>query len=604
MILRRKYKVNRNIKNNNKKLEKGTLRILLSNLGKYKTPSILCPIFTACESLMEIMIPFVIAYLIDLGIEEGNMANVYKYGLIMAAMALFSLFCGYMAGRTTAEASSGFAANLREAMYKKIQTYSFANIDKFSTAGLVTRMTTDVTNVQNAYQMVLRIASKTPCMLFLSLIMCFRISPSLSMVFLVAVVFLAICLSIIMVNAGKYYKKTFVKYDKLNESIEENINGIKVVKAFVREDYEKEKFNLSAKILRKLYEKAESFGAIQSPVMMTSIYGCIIGLSWFGAKATYNGSITTGNLTSLFSYIMLILISIMMFSMVFIMITMAVTSAQRIVEVLVEEQTITNPENPITDIQNGQIDFNNVTFKYGKNAEEAALKHVDIHIKSGETIGIIGATGSGKSTFVSLLSRIYDVTEGSVEIGGIDVRKYDLTSLRDAVSVVLQKNVLFSGTIMSNLRWGKEDATLEECMEACKMACADEFIEKKHDKYLEKVEQGGSNFSGGQKQRLCIARALLKSPKVLVLDDSTSAVDTATDSMIQQAFRAKIPNTTKLIISQRISSVENTDRIIVMDNSNIVGFDTHENLLKNNEVYKEIFDTQTKGVGDFDELMA
>ncbi|MGH4038808.1 MAG: ABC transporter ATP-binding protein [Sphaerochaeta sp.] len=596
--------MNRNIKNNNKKLEKGTLRILLSNLGKYKTPSILCPIFTACESLMEIMIPFVIAYLIDLGIEEGNMANVYKYGLIMAAMALFSLFCGYMAGRTTAEASSGFAANLREAMYKKIQTYSFANIDKFSTAGLVTRMTTDVTNVQNAYQMVLRIASKTPCMLFLSLIMCFRISPSLSMVFLVAVVFLAICLSIIMVNAGKYYKKTFVKYDKLNESIEENINGIKVVKAFVREDYEKEKFNLSAKILRKLYEKAESFGAIQSPVMMTSIYGCIIGLSWFGAKATYNGSITTGNLTSLFSYIMLILISIMMFSMVFIMITMAVTSAQRIVEVLVEEQTITNPENPITDIQNGQIDFNNVTFKYGKNAEEAALKHVDIHIKSGETIGIIGATGSGKSTFVSLLSRIYDVTEGSVEIGGIDVRKYDLTSLRDAVSVVLQKNVLFSGTIMSNLRWGKEDATLEECMEACKMACADEFIEKKHDKYLEKVEQGGSNFSGGQKQRLCIARALLKSPKVLVLDDSTSAVDTATDSMIQQAFRAKIPNTTKLIISQRISSVENTDRIIVMDNSNIVGFDTHENLLKNNEVYKEIFDTQTKGVGDFDELMA
>ncbi|MBR2843858.1 MAG: ABC transporter ATP-binding protein [Solobacterium sp.] len=578
------------------------LKTLAKQIGEYKRAAILTPVFMIGEVLMEVLIPYITANLIDEGIEAANMAAVWKYGLIMLVMAFISLLCGAMSGKYAAYASTGFAANLRRSMYEKIQTYSFANIDKFSTAGLVTRMTTDVTNLQNAFQMIIRMAVRPPMMLILSVIMCVTISPSLSTIFLVAVVVLAVALSILIVNTTKIFRQTFEKYDALNASVQENVSAARVVKAFVREDYETEKFKKAAGNLRAMFVKAEALIALNNPVMMMIVYGCIISLSWFGAKQVVSGVLTTGQLTSMFSYIMSILMSLMMLSMVFVMITMSTASATRISEVLNEVPDIADPADPVTEVKNGQIDFNDVSFAY--NAEgsgENVLQDIDLHIKSGETIGIIGGTGSGKSTLVSLISRLYDATEGSVAVGGVNVKDYDQEALRNKVAVVLQKNVLFSGTILDNLRWGKEDATEEECINACRLACADEFIERFPDKYNSWVEQGGNNLSGGQKQRLCIARALLKDPKIIILDDSTSAVDTATDAKIREAFANTIPDTTKLIIAQRISSVQHADRIIVLNDGKVVGFDTHENLLNTNEIYRDIYETQLKGSGDFDE---
>lgn len=578
------------------------LKTLAKQIGEYKRAAILTPVFMIGEVLMEVLIPYITANLIDEGIEAANMAAVWKYGLIMLVMALISLLCGAMSGKYAAYASTGFAANLRRSMYEKIQTYSFANIDKFSTAGLVTRMTTDVTNLQNAFQMIIRMAVRPPMMLILSVIMCVTISPSLSTIFLVAVVVLAVALSILIVNTTKIFRQTFEKYDALNASVQENVSAARVVKAFVREDYETEKFKKAAGNLRAMFVKAEALIALNNPVMMMIVYGCIISLSWFGAKQVVSGVLTTGQLTSMFSYIMSILMSLMMLSMVFVMITMSTASATRISEVLNEVPDIADPADPVTEVKNGQIDFNDVSFAY--NAEgsgENVLQDINLHIKSGETIGIIGGTGSGKSTLVSLISRLYDATEGSVAVGGVNVKDYDQEALRNKVAVVLQKNVLFSGTILDNLRWGKEDATEEECINACRLACADEFIERFPDKYNSWVEQGGNNLSGGQKQRLCIARALLKDPKIIILDDSTSAVDTATDAKIREAFANTIPDTTKLIIAQRISSVQHADRIIVLNDGKVDGFDTHENLLNTNEIYRDIYETQLKGSGDFDE---
>ena len=578
------------------------LKTLAKQIGEYKRAAILTPVFMIGEVLMEVLIPYITANLIDEGIEAANMAAVWKYGLIMLVMALISLLCGAMSGKYAAYASTGFAANLRRSMYEKIQTYSFANIDKFSTAGLVTRMTTDVTNLQNAFQMIIRMAVRPPMMLILSVIMCVTISPSLSTIFLVAVVVLAVALSILIVNTTKIFRQTFEKYDALNASVQENVSAARVVKAFVREDYETEKFKKAAGNLRAMFVKAEALIALNNPVMMMIVYGCIISLSWFGAKQVVSGVLTTGQLTSMFSYVMSILMSLMMLSMVFVMITMSTASATRISEVLNEVPDIADPADPVTEVKNGQIDFNDVSFAY--NAEgsgENVLQDINLHIKSGETIGIIGGTGSGKSTLVSLISRLYDATEGSVAVGGVNVKDYDQEALRNKVAVVLQKNVLFSGTILDNLRWGKEDATEEECINACRLACADEFIERFPDKYNSWVEQGGNNLSGGQKQRLCIARALLKDPKIIILDDSTSAVDTATDAKIREAFANTIPDTTKLIIAQRISSVQHADRIIVLNDGKVDGFDTHENLLNTNEIYRDIYETQLKGSGDFDE---
>ena len=578
------------------------LKTLAKQIGEYKRAAILTPVFMIGEVLMEVLIPYITANLIDEGIEAANMAAVWKYGLIMLVMAFISLLCGAMSGKYAAYASTGFAANLRRSMYEKIQTYSFANIDKFSTAGLVTRMTTDVTNLQNAFQMIIRMAVRPPMMLILSVIMCVTISPSLSTIFLVAVVVLAVALSILIVNTTKIFRQTFEKYDALNASVQENVSAARVVKAFVREDYETEKFKKAAGNLRAMFVKAEALIALNNPVMMMIVYGCIISLSWFGAKQVDSGVLTTGQLPSMFSYIMSILMSLMMLSMVFVMITMSTASATRISEVLNEVPDIADPADPVTEVKNGQIDFNDVSFAY--NAEgsgENVLQDIDLHIKSGETIGIIGGTGSGKSTLVSLISRLYDATEGSVAVGGVNVKDYDQEALRNKVAVVLQKNVLFSGTILDNLRWGKEDATEEECINACRLACADEFIERFPDKYNSWVEQGGNNLSGGQKQRLCIERALLKDPKIIILDDSTSAVDTATDAKIREAFANTIPDTTKLIIAQRISSVQHADRIIVLNDGKVDGFDTHENLLNTNEIYRDIYETQLKGSGDFDE---
>ena len=578
------------------------LKTLMKQIGQYKKAAILTPVFMIGEVLMEVLIPYITANLIDEGIEAANMAAVWKYGLIMLVMAFISLMCGAMSGKYAAYASTGFAANLRRSMYEKIQSYSFANIDKFSTAGLVTRMTTDVTNLQNAFQMIIRMAVRPPMMLILSVIMCITISPSLSTIFLVAVVVLAVALSILIVNTTKIFRQTFEKYDALNASVQENVSAARVVKAFVREDYETDKFKKAAGNLRAMFVKAEALIALNNPVMMMIVYGCIISLSWFGAKQVVSGVLTTGQLTSMFSYIMSILMSLMMLSMVFVMITMSTASAARISEVLNEVPDIANPAEPVMDVENGQIDFNDVSFAYNtEGSGENVLQDIDLHIRSGETIGIIGGTGSGKSTLVSLISRLYDATEGSVEVGGVNVKDYDQEALRNKVAVVLQKNVLFSGTILDNLRWGKEDATEEECIKACRLACADEFIEKFPDKYNSWVEQGGNNLSGGQKQRLCIARALLKDPKILILDDSTSAVDTATDAKIRDAFANTIPDTTKLIIAQRISSVQHADRIIVLNDGKVDGFDTHENLLKTNEIYRDIYETQLKGSGDFDE---
>ena len=577
------------------------IKTLLSQVKEYKTASILTPVFTGIEVLMEVLIPFITASLIDKGIEAGNINQVYFYGGMMLLMAFLSLLSGALAGRYAAKASSGLACNLREAIYAKVQTFAFSNIDKFSTAGLVTRMTTDVTNLQNAYQMILRIAVRAPLMLICSLLMCFFISVRLSAIFLVAILILAAALIFIMLKTTRIFNEVFRKYDDLNASVQENVSAIRVVKAFVREDYENGKFKRAAEKLYALFVKAEGLLALNNPVMMLVVYGCILAISWFGARFIVAGSLTTGNLTSLFSYVMSVLMSLMMLSMVFVMITMSAASGRRIAEVLNEVPDMGNPAQPETRVQDGRIDFYHVDFSYKHGSGEKTLQDIDLHIRSGETIGIIGGTGCGKSSLVGLISRLYDVDQGSVCVGGKDVRAYDLEALRNQVAVVLQKNVLFSGTILDNLRWGKEDATQAECAEACRLACADEFIERFPDRYNTWIEQGGSNVSGGQKQRLCIARALLKKPKILILDDSTSAVDTATDAKIREAFIKKIPGTTKLIVAQRISSVRDADRILVLDNGRVHGFDTHENLLKNNAIYREIYEAQTQGGGDFDE---
>ena len=580
------------------------IKTLLAQVKQYKTASVLAPIFTAGEVLMEVLIPFVTASIIDKGIEAGDISQVYLYGGIMLAMAFLSLIFGVLAGRYAAKASSGLACNLRDGIYEKVQTFAFSNIDKYSTAGLVTRMTTDVTNVQNAYQMILRIAVRAPLMLVCSMIMCFFISVKLSTIFLVAIVILAAALIIIMLRTTKVFNEVFRKYDDLNASVQENVSAIRVVKAFVRESHENSKFKKAAEKLYSLFVKAESNLALNNPVMMLVVYGSILAISWFGAQFIVAGNLSTGNLTSLFSYVMSVLMSLMMLSMIFVMITMSAASGRRIAEVLNEVPDMSNPEKPEETVANGSIDFNHVDFSYKHGSGEKTLRDIDIHINSGETIGIIGGTGCGKSSLVSLISRLYDVDSGSVCVGGKDVRSYDIETLRNQVAVVLQKNVLFSGTIMDNLRWGKEDATQEECMEACLLACADEFIERFPDRYNTWIEQGGNNVSGGQKQRLCIARAILKKPKVLILDDSTSAVDTATDAKIREAFSKKIPGTTKLIVAQRISSVQDADRILVLDNGTVNGFDTHDNLLKTNQIYREIYEAQTQGGGDFDEPVA
>lgn len=577
------------------------IKTLAKCMGKYKKESIITPIFTAVEVFLEILIPFITASIIDKGIQAGDMRKVGIYGGIMLIIAFLSLFCGIQAGKYAAAASTGFACNLREKMYENIQTFSFSNIDKFSTAGLVTRMTTDVTNVQNAYQMIIRIAVRAPLMMICSITMCVIISPRLSIIFLVALIFLGFVLFFIIYKVTPVFTSGFEKYDELNASVQENISGIRVVKAFVREDHEKKKFNKAADNLYKTFVKAESFLAFNNPTMMLVVYGCIVALSWFASHFIVSGSITTGNLTSMFSYVMSMLMALMMLSMIFVMVSMSAASARRISEVLNEKADLANPEKPYEEVEDGRIDFNHVNFSYRKNSTEDTLHDIDIHINAGETIGIIGGTGCGKSSFVSLISRLYDVTEGSVCVGGKDVRTYDMDALRNQVAVVLQKNVLFSGTILDNLRWGDDNASYEDCVEACKQACADEFIERMPKKYDTWIEQGGTNVSGGQRQRLCIARALLKKPKVLILDDSTSAVDTATDAKIKQAFAQKIPGTTKLIVSQRISSIQDADRIIVLEDGKVSGFDTHENLMENNKVYREICEVQMQGGGDFDE---
>lgn len=577
------------------------IKTLAKCIGKYKKESIITPIFTAVEVFLEILIPFITASIIDKGIQAGDMRKVGIYGGIMLIIAFLSLFCGIQAGKYAAAASTGFACNLREKMYENIQTFSFSNIDKFSTAGLVTRMTTDVTNVQNAYQMIIRIAVRAPLMMICSITMCVIISPRLSLIFFVALIFLGFVLFFIIYKVTPVFTSGFEKYDELNASVQENISGIRVVKAFVREDHEKKKFNKAADNLYKTFVKAESFLAFNTPTMMLVVYGCIVALSWFASHFIVSGSITTGNLTSMFSYVMSMLMSLMMLSMIFVMVSMSAASARRISEVLNEKADLANPEKPYEEVEDGRIDFNHVNFSYRKNSTEDTLHDIDIHINAGETIGIIGGTGCGKSSFVSLISRLYDVTEGSVCVGGKDVRTYDMDALRNQVAVVLQKNVLFSGTILDNLRWGDDNASYEDCVEACKQACADEFIERMPKKYDTWIEQGGTNVSGGQRQRLCIARALLKKPKVLILDDSTSAVDTATDAKIKQAFAQKIPGTTKLIVSQRISSIQDADRIIVLEDGKVSGFDTHENLMENNKVYREICEVQMQGGGDFDE---
>ncbi|RHO54981.1 ABC transporter ATP-binding protein [Eubacterium sp. AM05-23] len=577
------------------------VKTLLGQVKQYKKASLLTPLFTALEVVMEVLIPWVTSLIIDRGIESGNIQQVYFYGGIMVIMAMASLTFGILAGKYAASASSGLACNLREGMYENIQRFSFSNIDKYSTAGLVTRLTTDVTNVQNAYQMILRMCTRAPLMLISAMVMCFFINARLSLVFVAAIVVLGLALALIILKTTKIFDQVFKKYDALNESVQENVSAIRVVKAYVREDYENTRFSKAAANLYRLFVKAEGILAFNNPVMMFVIYGCILGISWLGAQMIVVGSLTTGELTAMFSYIMNIMMSLMMLSMIFVMVTMSLASCRRIAEVLEEQADIKDPVRPLTDVESGNIDFEQVHFAYKKGSGKETLSAIDLHIRAGETIGIIGGTGSGKSSMVNLISRLYDVTDGKVMVGGRDVRDYDLEALRNQVAVVLQKNVLFSGTILDNLRWGNEQATLEECKHACKLACADTFIEQLPDKYDTVIDQGGTNVSGGQKQRICIARALLKKPKVLILDDSTSAVDTATDARIRNAFISEIPGTTKLIIAQRISSVEDADRVLVMDEGRVDAFDTPNNLLKTNAIYQEIYASQVNGGGDFDE---
>ncbi len=577
------------------------MRKVLQQLKQYKRNTFLCIGLTALEVIMEILMPFITAIIIDRGLEAGNLSVVYRYGALMVFMAFLSLTFAAAAGKNAAAAASGLAANLREAIYANIQTFSFSNIDKFSVPGLVTRMTTDITNVQNAFMMVIRVAVRAPLNLIFSFIMCMIISPRLSSMFLIAVAFLVIVIGSIMVITLKIFNQVFRRYDDLNASVQENVSAIRVVKAFVREEYEDAKFSKASKMLYDLSVKAEGLLAFNNPAMMVAVYFCIISVSWFGAQYIVGGSMTTGDLTSLFSYIMALLMSLMMLSMVVVMISMSLASIRRISEVLNEKADLGDPEEPVTEVLDGRIDFNHVNFSYKHGSGEKTLSDIDLHIASGETIGVIGGTGAGKSTLVNLICRLYDVDDGSVCVGGTDVRRYDTEVLRNQVSVVLQKNTLFSGTILDNLRWGNPGATDEECEEACRAACADEFIDRMPDGYHTMIQRGGSNVSGGQKQRLCIARALLKKPKVLILDDSTSAVDTATDARIRAAFVKQIPGTTKIIIAQRISSVQAADRILVLDEGRINAFDTHENLLKNNAIYQEIYSSQIEGGGDFDQ---
>ena len=593
------------------------LKTLTSQIREYRNASILTPIWTAMEVVMDVLIPYITASLIDKGINAGNMENVWFYGAVMLGMAFLSLAFGILAGRCVAYASSGFAANLRRAMYRNIQRFAFSDIDKYSTPGLVTRMTTDVNNLQNAYQQILRVTVRAPFRLILSIVMCLVIDARLSLIFIVAMTVLGYSLYNIISRVAKLFQQVFIKYDELNQSVQENIQAIRVVKAFVREDYENRKFSKAAEGLYKLYVRAESLMALNHPVMNIVVYGCIIALSWWGAHFIVGGTLTTGELTSLFTYVMAILQSLMMLSMIFVMLTQSAASARRVSEVIEEQPDIVNPENPVYDIADGSVAFRNVRFDYkssetsetsetsitsspSKKSRRSALFNVSFCIASGETIGVIGGTGSGKSTLVNLISRLYDVSQGEVLVGGKNVKDYDLTSLRNAVSVVLQNNILFSGSILENLRWGNPKATEEQCLKACQLAQADEFIQQMPEGYHTHIEQGGTNVSGGQKQRLCIARALLKQPKVLVLDDSTSACDTATDAKIQRAFREDLSGMTKIIIAQRILSVKDCDRILVMDNGVVTGFDTHENLLKDNALYQEINAIQSADHGDFD----
>ena len=579
------------------------LKTLWAQVGRYKKQAVLTPLFTMGEAVLEIAVPLVMASIIDDGIEAGNIGHVYRYGALMVGLAALGLLAGILAGSTAATASSGFAANLRAAMFRNIQEFSFANIDKYSTAGLVTRLTTDVTNVQNAFQMMMRMAVRAPAMMIASAVMAVKVSPRMSVIFLVALICLIIVLPLLMIPTGKLFRQVFRKYDDLNASVQENVSAIRVVKSFVREGFEGEKFRKAAENLYELFVRTEKKMVLVMPVMMIAVYGCNLAISWYGAHYILDGSLTTGDLSMLFSYVMSILMSLMMLSMVFVMITMSAASAQRIVEVLGEKSDITSPENACTEVADGSVDFENVSFAYRQGSGKPVLQNIDLHIRSGETIGILGGTGSAKSSLVNLIPRLYDVTEGTVKVGGRDVRDYDLEVLRSQVSVVLQKNVLFSGTIYENLRWGNPDATDEECRAACRLACADEFIQRFPEGYETKIEQGGSNVSGGQKQRLCIARALLKKPKILILDDSTSAVDTATDGKIRRAFREEIPGTTKLIIAQRISSVQDADRILVLDEGHVSAFGSHEELLKTSAIYREVWESQTgNGNGDFDRM--
>ena len=577
------------------------IKTLGKQLKEFRKDSILTPCFMIIEVIMEMVIPLMMASIIDKGVNVGDIHHIYKLGVYMVVAAAIGLWAGIMGGKYGARASAGFARNLRKGMYENIQTFSFANIDKFSTAGLVTRMTTDVTNIQNAYQMMLRMCIRALFSLICAMCMSFFISPRLASIYLCAVLILGSILGCIIYFATRYFNQVFPKYDDLNESVQENVSAIRVVKAFVREDYERTRFTKASGSLYNMFVKAERVVSMNAPAMMATVYTCILLISWVGAKMVVGSSLATGELMSLFTYCMNILMSLMMLSMVFVMISMSTASAKRIAEVLEEKSSLTNPENPDMEVPDGSIRFEHVNFRYKENAKEWVLQDINLDIHSGETIGIIGGTGSAKSSLANLISRIYDVSEGSVKVGGKDVREYDLETLRNEVAVVLQKNVLFSGTILENLRWGDENATREECIHACKLACADDFIESFPDGYDTYIEQGGSNVSGGQKQRLCIARALLKKPKILILDDSTSAVDTATDARIRKAFREEIPNTTKIIIAQRISSVENADRILVMENGEVNGFGTHEQLLENNEIYRDIYESQTSGNGDFDE---